>query len=327
MTQFQPAVRTQARARVAIDGPPKAGKSMTALRLAFALSPKVAAVDTEFGSLSKYVGDSPDGEGPFKFDVVNLHTFSPAAYIDIIRSAERSPYDVLVIDSLSHAWVGEGGILDQADKSSNKNSFTKWADLTPQQRKLVDTIQASPLHVICTMRSKIDWVLEKNEYTGKMEPRKVGLAPVQREGMEYEFDLLCSVNQEHLVTVTGSRCSAMDGARMPKPGGAFFRPYVEWLTVGTPREQAPTLGSAAAVQPSTNGTAKHDDGERADSEQLARIDTLAVQVGLTAEQFAAGLKERYGVDSALDLTPAQANRIAANLEATLRNRQPQGAGA
>src|SRR4051812_12869061 len=101
MSVFKKALREQARARVAIDGPAKAGKSFTALRLAFALGRKVAAIDTEFGSLSKYAGASPDGEGPFDFDVVELKKFAPDQYIAAIHDAESSGYEVLVIDSLS----------------------------------------------------------------------------------------------------------------------------------------------------------------------------------------------------------------------------------
>lgn len=294
MSSFRKAVRTQARARVAIDGPAKAGKSFTSLRLAFALGKRVAAIDTEFGSLSKYAGEQPDGEGPFDFDVVELTRFAPADYIAAIHEAESAKYDILIIDSLSHAWVGEGGILDQADRSTERNNFAKWRDLTPQQRRLVDTILACRAHVICTMRSKMEYVLEKDEYDGKLKPRKLGLAPVQRDGMEYEFDLLCSVSQDHLVTVSGSRCPAMSGAIAPSPGASFFRPYVQWLGLGVPVELTTT-------------------------DQVARIVAHLDRVGVNQDSALAKVRSDYGVSTWSELTVAQANRIERRLEAAPSN--------
>lgn len=296
---FKPATRTRARARVAIDGPAKAGKSFTALRLAHAIGGRIAAVDTEFGSLSKYAGAAPDGEGPFAFDVLELTQFAPTSYIAAIHDAERAGYQVLVIDSLSHAWVGEGGILDQADRKQGGNSFTKWADLTPQHRKLVDAILATPMHVIATMRSKQEYVLEPDA-KGKMVPRKVGLAPVQREGMEYEFDLLCSVDQEHTLRVSGSRCPGMDGAIGLKPGAAFFRPYVEWLGLGV---DAPTPA------PSANG--------HATSDQVHSLRLQCSGLGLTDEQVRGRLTSLYGVGEIERLTKQQADEIGAKLRDAL----------
>jgi hypothetical protein len=286
MSSFRKAVREQARARVAIDGPAGGGKSFTALRLAFALGSKVAAIDTEFGSLSKYAGDSPDGEGPFDFAVLELKRFSPSDYIAAIRDAEQSRFDVLVIDSLSHAWVGEGGILDQADKSQGRNGFAKWADLTPQHRKLIDAMLGSPLHLIATMRSKTEWVLEKDERTGKTAPRKIGTAPVQRDGMEYEFDLAVSVDQEHLARVHKTRCQAMDGATAPKPTAGFFKPYVDWLRTGT------------APSPAR---------QRASQGQVNRIGALTAE--LPKDTFVKRLREVYHVDSVELLSQEQAEEL------------------
>lgn len=291
---FQKAVRAQGRARVAIDGPAKAGKSKTALRLAWALGGRTAAIDTEFGSLSKYAGDQDDDDGPYVFDVEKLSKFSPADYVAAIREAEQARYDNLIIDSLSHAWVGEGGILDQLDRSKSKNQFTKWADLTPQQRRLVDAILASPLHLIVTMRSKMEYVLEFDPIKNKQVPRKVGMGIVQRDGMEYEFDLLCSIDQEHLLTVSGSRCPALDGASAPKPGSKFFKPYVDWLRSGV--EIASAAG--APSPPSTNGHAPSD------SPAIAEIKRLRSLLDIDAESWTSILQRR-GVTTARDLTPGQ----------------------
>lgn len=298
---FSPATRTRSRGRVAIDGPAKSGKSMTALRLAFALGGKIAAIDTEFGSLSKYTFESPDDEGPFTFDVLELRQFKPENYISAIRDAERGGYDVLVIDSLSHAWCGEGGILDQKDKLGG--GWSDWAKLTPQHRHLVDAILGSSIHVIATMRSKTEYMVEEYEEKGrkKSRPVKIGLAPVQREGMEYEFDLLCSIDQAHDLRVTGSRCAAMDGLTAHKPGAKFFAPYVAWLGIGNEPKARPI------PEPSANGHATD-----------AQIDTLHMhckRLQITPEGISKRLKERFGISMFDELTMLQADELIAKLAA------------
>lgn len=284
---FQKATRLKARARVAIDGPAKAGKSVTGLRLAYSLGKKVAAIDTEFGSLSKYQGRKFD-EVTFDFDVNEIRNYSPDTYIGAIKEAERGGYDVLLIDSLSHAWIGEGGILDQKDKSTDRNSFTAWAKLTPQQRKLVDAMLGSEIHIVATMRSKMEYDLveEINERGKKVRvPVKLGLAPVQREGMEYEFDLLMSMSQDHFCKVTGSRCPEMDGAETMKPGAAFFYPYVHWLSEGS----APPVIVHATP------------------EQIKQIESMFTDENRV--RIFAWVKEQYRIDQWGDLKAAEADAV------------------
>lgn len=235
---FKKATKTQSRARVALIGPSGSGKTYTALRLAMSLAQgrPVAVVDTERGSASKYAGDpSPDG-GSFQFDVVDdWPDFQVGRYIDAIRGAEAAGYAVLVIDSLSHAWAGPGGLLEFVDARSSaqkgSNSFAAWRDATPLHNKLVDAMLRANLHIIVTMRSKQEYVLERDERTGKMTPRKVGLAPVQREGLEYEFDVVLDVDGAS-VTASKSRCSTIAGRRFVEPGADLGAELLAWLGAG-----------------------------------------------------------------------------------------------
>ena len=178
MTTFKPAVKHEAKARIALVGPSGSGKTFTALRIATGLGGRIAVIDTEHGSASKYAD-------LFTFDVANLETFSPKAYCDAIASAVAAGYDVLVIDSLSHEWMGPGGALEMVDAASARskgNSYVAWRDVTPQHNRLIDTIIRADCHIIATMRSKTEYVLES--HGGKTAPRKVGMAPVQRDGMD-----------------------------------------------------------------------------------------------------------------------------------------------
>lgn len=232
---FRKAARTSRKIRVAVDGPSGSGKTFTMLRLAHAmkaagLCSRIAVIDTENGGSEAYAGESPDGK-PWDFEVLQLDTYNPATYAQALAAAAEAGFDCCVIDSLSHAWVGKDGALDMVDKKGGQ--FGAWKDVTPLHRRMVDAIIHSPMHVLCTLRTKTDYVVEQNE-RGKSVPRKVGLAPVQRDGLEYEFDVYGTIDLEHSIRVTKSRCSAMQDAYQPKPDPAFWAPLVKWLTSAEP---------------------------------------------------------------------------------------------
>ena len=233
---FTKAVRHQLKGRIAIDGPSGSGKTFTALRMATALANggRIAVINTESGAIQKYLGLAPDGT-EWDFDVCELANYSPSAYTEAIVEAGKSGYAVLLIDSLSHAWEGEGGALEQVTRASDrsKNSFTAWKDVTPQHNRMIGAILKSPCHVIATMRSKTEYVME-TDGRGKQVPRKVGMAPVQRSGMEYEFDLYCSMDWDHVLRVSKSRCPDMDEVLAVKPSMNTFVPFAKWLAEGTP---------------------------------------------------------------------------------------------
>jgi hypothetical protein len=233
MNVFQQATKQQSKLRMTLDGPAGSGKTFTALRFAHALTDvyggRIALIDTERGSASKYVGESPDGI-PWAFDVLNLTAFSPEKYTEAINAAGRLSYTVLVIDSLSHAWEGQGGALEMKQRAGE--SWSAWRNITPIHNRMVDAILQSPCHVITTMRSRMEYVQETDD-RGKITIRKVGLSPIQRPGMEYEFDLVCDIDWAHILTVSKSRCSAVADVKTEKPGAEFMLPVIEWLSSGT----------------------------------------------------------------------------------------------
>lgn len=226
--QFEKATKTASRLRLALIGPSGAGKTYTALTIAMALADlRVAVIDTERGSAAKYADR-------FDFDVVELERHSPADYVDAIDVAVASgTFDVLIVDSLSHAWIGRGGALEQVDaaaeRSNNKSTFAAWRHVTPQHNKLVDAICAAPLHVIATMRSKTEWVLEPDA-RGKTRPRKVGTQAVQRDGVEFEFDVVGDMDAVgNVLHVTKSRCPDLQNARIEQPGADVADTLRKWL--------------------------------------------------------------------------------------------------
>lgn len=231
--EFVKATKSQLKARIALVGSSGSGKTYTALLVARVLageSGRVACIDTEKKSASKYAN-------LFSFDTLDLDTYSPETYVTAIQTAGNAGYDVLVIDSLSHAWMGKEGALEQVDKSAARsragNSFAAWREVTPMHNALIDAMLQAPMHIIATMRSKTEYVLEEND-KGKKVPRKIGMAPVQRDGMEYEFDLVGDMDQDNTLVVTKTRCPQLARAVVKQPGADFGKTILAWLSDGTP---------------------------------------------------------------------------------------------
>ena len=238
MSLFKPATKTAAKLRMALTGPAGSGKTMSALKIARGLGARIALIDTERGSASKYAGDVAE------FDVLELVSFHPDRYIEGIKAAETSGYDVLIIDSLSHAWNGRDGVLELKDRAAssdrNGNGFSAWGKLTPLQNALIDAILGANLHVICTMRAKTEYVLERDE-RGKQVPRKVGMAPIQRDGVEYEFDVLGELDADHVLTITKTRHTALAGASIQHPGRELGESLAAWLSEGEAVDPDPAV--------------------------------------------------------------------------------------
>ena len=244
---FRKAVKNGAKLRFAVCGPSGSGKTFTLLRLATELDGPIALIDTEHGSASKYADI-------FEFDVLELDSYDPLRLIEIIDEAIEQQYRVLCIDSLSHFWVGKDGELDKVDRAAKRmqtpNSFAAWKQVTPIHNALVDKIISAPLHVLVSMRSKTEWVLDRDDRTGKTVPRKVGLAPVMRDGIEYEFDVCGEMDQENTLKVTKSRCPKLSGGVFPKPGKELADVLKEWFGSGGARDQEPKPTSETPVTPS-----------------------------------------------------------------------------
>jgi len=244
---FQKAVKARAKGRISLAGPSGSGKTYTALSIAKHMGGKIAVLDTEHGSASKYAD-------LFDFDVMELESpYHPDKYVQAIQDAGKAGYDVLIIDSLSHAWFGKGGLLELVDQFAKKNgggnSYAGWKDATPIQNRMIEAMLSSSPHLIVTMRSKQEYVLEQND-KGKTVPRKVGMAPIQRDGMEYEFDVFAELDLDHNLMVSKSRCPQLDGAFMNKAGKEFAETFTSWLTgadpVTVPKAKLPGEGPDAS---------------------------------------------------------------------------------
>ncbi|GHV48285.1 hypothetical protein FACS1894204_12460 [Synergistales bacterium] len=255
---FHKAERKKAKLRLGIVGPAGSGKTYSALLMAFGLGGRVALIDTENGSgdLYAHLGD---------YDVCAIEApYTVKKYLDALDEAERSGYDVIIIDSLSHAWAGEGGLLDQqgkiADSSSSKNSYTAWRTVTPMHYKLVEAMLTSKCHIIATMRAKTEYTQDKDD-KGKTVIRKVGMAPVQRDGMDYEFTLVFDVDTKHNAMASKDRTSLFDGSIFTpsKETGAALK---RWLETGVEAAVNPSAGHTPSPEKPKQQTAKPSEAKQ-----------------------------------------------------------------
>lgn len=226
---FRPATKSEARLRMAISGPSGAGKTYTSLLLASGLGDRVAVIDTEHGSSAKY-------SDAFAFDLREMSApYHPRRFAEGIDIAESHGYDVLIIDSLSHAWSGEGGMLDIvndiAAKSKSKSTFAAWRQGGPIQQHMVEAMLSAEMHLIVTLRAKQEYAIERDA-DGRNSVRKLGLAPVQRDGLEYEYDLFCEMDQDHALVVTKSRCTELADSVHRPPGKDMVDALARWLRPG-----------------------------------------------------------------------------------------------
>jgi hypothetical protein len=226
--EIRPAAKERAKLRLGIAGPAGSGKSYTALSIAAQLGGRIGVIDTEHRSAHLYADLIPGG-----FDVLELPPpFSPDNYVAAIHAFEMADVSTIIIDSLSHAWAGEGGALDMQGKIADKtgNTWAAWRTVTPRHNALVEAMLQSPCHIIATMRSKMDYVQDSDGGKGKV--RKVGLAPVMRDGIEYEFTIFMEMDQGHNGFVGKDRTRLFDNQILEKPGADMGRRLLEWLNSG-----------------------------------------------------------------------------------------------
>jgi len=223
--QLRKAERKQAKMRLGISGPSGSGKTYSALLLASGMAKwnKIALIDTENGSGELYADLG-------NYNVITLTApFSPLRYVEAIKACEDADMEVIIIDSATHEWDGEGGCLDIHGKMAG-NSFTNWAKITPMHNSFIQAILQSKCHVITTTRRKQDYDMTQNN--GKTTVTKVGLKEIQRDGFEYELTLSFDIDISHFVTAGKDRT----GLFMDKPAFRITKEtgnaILEWANSG-----------------------------------------------------------------------------------------------
>lgn len=249
--KIRQAVRQRRPLKISLEGLSGSGKTYTALRLAFAMrragiGKRIAIADSENNSSDLYAGVVVDGE-TWQYEVCELpqESRAPLGYTAAYEYLVGEGFDLIIFDSLSHAWHGAMERVDAVSKSMRGDKFAGWATVTPEQREFISTLTDSRAHLIATMRVKGEY--ERIEEPGrKAQIRKVGMKVDQRDGVEYEFDAVIRLSQGHEAAVEKVRgCSAMDGLTCKNPGPEFFQPLFDWWLAAP---DAPALKNVEALR-------------------------------------------------------------------------------
>lgn len=241
--QLRQSERKQAKIKMALQGASGSGKTYSSLLLAKGLTDgdlsKVAIIDTENGSADLYAHLG-------NYNVLQLTPpFTPENYIKAMEVCEEAGMKVIIIDSISHEW---DELLDFHSKLAG-NSFTNWAKVTPRQKGFMNKILQLDAHVIATMRTKQDYVL--NQKDGKFIPEKVGLKSVQRDGVDYEFTLVFDVDIKHFALSSKDRTGLFMGKPEFVISEVTGKEILDWCNAGRVDPQNVTISTSTSnLEPS-----------------------------------------------------------------------------
>lgn len=266
---FETVTRQKSKLRMGLVGTSGSGKTLGALYIAYGITAdwsRIALIDTEH-ERGRFYANRTDLEiptGEFLYQSLTA-PYSPEKYIAYVQEAAAAvgPDGVIIVDSFSHAWDNEGGVLDIkneiAKTQKNGNSFSAWDEAGKVQNNLINAVLSVNAHTIVTMRAKMAYAMETDE-RGKTRPVKIGLAPVQRENAEYEFDVVMNISRDH-TAVTSKDTTFLDtfcGVITPEIGKQLH----EWLDNGVEPERCADCGTiitaakGRTVQQIAEGTLK-----------------------------------------------------------------------
>ncbi len=285
MVQIRKARRSATKLRLLVSGPSGSGKTWGAIQIARGLGGRCVVIDTEEGSSDLY-------DHLHDFDVIDVRQpFTPEAYIEAIDAAEKAGYDVIIIDSATHCWSGPGGCLDLLEDIAKAqfrgNTWSAWSVITPRWRRFVDRIIHSPMHMICTGRSKTETTQSEGP-NGKKRVEKLGMKLEARDGLEYEFTVcLDLIHNGHYATVSKDRTGLFSGDPKPITPETGKR-IAEWLAGGHAVEPPQPTDDPEVVEKATAAIA--------DATTLARLDTITAGIAerLTQGRITQPTAERLG---------------------------------
>ena len=252
---IEKATRKKQKLRLLIEGAAGSGKTMTALKIAKGLvgeDAKIVVLDTENGSASLY-------SDRFDFYTTELKPpYSPQNYILKIKEIEKFKADLCIIDSMSMVWSGQGGCLDIQTGLGGR--FQDWAKVTPQYEGFMNAILQSPMHIICTARTKTDWSMDKDE-KGKTKVEKLGLKTEARDGTDYTFTTVFRLNQNHFASCSKDRTSMFDNLNeiLDEKTGIKLKEWLEQSQEKEEKKEPETVAECKSITPTEIMETSDDD--------------------------------------------------------------------
>lgn len=324
--QFQKAQRKKAKLRLALSGPSGSGKTFSALLIAKGLAPggRIAMIDTEGGSGELYA----DHEGMPEYHCLQFSPpYTPDRAVKAIQTAKSAGFDVVIFDSLSHIWMGEGGLLEMVDTAGQGlrgNTFAAWKAVRPHEKKFLEALVRTDIHIIATMRTKTAWEITKDEKTGKAKPVKLGLKPEQREGLEYEFTVVLDLAVDGNVASASKDRTALFRGKYFLPGEDTGVQLRSWLEHGAeaPAPSPPTETPKPTTPPPAAQSAAN--GDPISEAQTKALYGLGKALGLGGKEallkalngwLAREIPGRAAITSTSELSKSEASRIIESMKA------------
>ena len=234
--------REKMKAAIAYIGGSGSGKTLSMLITAYGMMKeaypdladeevfqKIGVVDTEHRRSQIYAGTTITDLKIHPFYHIDLQApFSPSRYDEAIRALKNGGCEVVIVDSLSHAWDGEGGLLEMQQQAGG--NFQAWAKVKPHIQSFIKSLTENDVHILASMRTKQDYQVEQGE-TGKLDIKKLGLKPIQKDDLEYEFMIVWQLDQDHIARTTKDNSGIFENqpAKVtPEHGSKLFK----WLDQG-----------------------------------------------------------------------------------------------
>jgi hypothetical protein len=201
--EIRPASRQHARLLIGLYGESGSGKTKSALLLARGIAGpdgKIVVIDTEAGRAEFFADEIPGG-----YDVLPLSApFSPSRYAEAITACEETGAKVICLDSASHSWEGQGGVLDMAGENENagKKGLAVWKNPKMEHAKFVLKLMQSNCTVIVCLRAKFKSRQVKNAKGFTEIVKDEHLTPIQAEDFLFELTTHMQVNPDHTIYVT-----------------------------------------------------------------------------------------------------------------------------
>jgi hypothetical protein len=245
----QKAKRQKLKGLIFLSGASGSGKTLSALLIAYGMMKeaypelsdeeiwdKIGVVDTEHDRSKVYVGMEVPGckvrIGEFWHQPLTA-PYNSKSYALATQQLKEAGVEVVIEDSVTHWWDGEGGILDQHNKLGDKNSYTAWGKMKPHIQEFIKMLTYNDVHIIATNRAKQDYAMEKDEVTGKSTITKVGMKPVQKDDLEYEFQIGLMIDMNHRASATkDNTLGAVESLGEFTITPDFGRMLLQWLDKG-----------------------------------------------------------------------------------------------
>lgn len=179
---FQTAVRRNTHLLVALAGASGSGKTFSAMNLASGIcgDEPFAVIDTEAGRALHYAD-------AFNFKHADFGPpFTPERYLEAVKAAESAGFEAIVIDSMSHEFDGEGGIMQMAEASNTKGPGA-WKDPKMRHKKMMNAFLQVRAHLIFCLRAEEKIDMSRKDEKGRVIVENAGWFPIQEKRFSYEM--------------------------------------------------------------------------------------------------------------------------------------------